>query len=334
MEIDKKIDKAGYINDLRAFKSYIEKSYQKDPRILLEKISKKPGMKIYCAGMGGSGIASDLLGIYLKKELEIITVKDYDFPFKLKEEDLVIISSYSGNTEEAISCFRAARRANAQILIIASGGKLIDQAKNTNTPYLDMPKNFQPRSTIPFSFFPLLRVFEELALVSSKEEEVKALIDYFERNTVESIAESMSEKFSEKTPIVYSSSKYYPVALRWKTQFNENAKIPAFANFFPELNHNELNSFFKDADKYHVVMLIFDDDIARMKKRMNTTKDVLLNQGVSVTALDIKGDFLTKIFSSVILGDFISYFTALRLGVDPSPVVVIEDFKRRMGPFI
>ena len=312
--------------------SDIINSYGSNPRNLLENIKKPP--KIYICGMGGSAIASDLLAMYLKEEVEIITIRDYALPPLTTKSDLVILSSYSGNTEESISCYRHARRIGCQILIHTSGGKLEDTAKQANIPIIYLSKGYPPRSALAMSFFLLLRVFEELGLVKKKKSEVDELVDYLNKTDFVALSTGLSEKLVGKVPLVYTSVSYSSVALRWKTQFNENAKTQAFSNVFPELNHNELESFKFNKDLFHVIILSFDDDISRMKKRMTNTKGALTTNGVSVTELNIKGKKLNKIFSSVLLGDWVSYLLALRLEVDPYPVEVIERFKRAMGPFI
>ncbi|MFT4261474.1 MAG: bifunctional phosphoglucose/phosphomannose isomerase [Candidatus Woesearchaeota archaeon] len=312
-----------------AVHSDIIQSYSSNPRNLLEKYDKPS--RIFICGMGGSAIVSDLLNIYLA-ELEIISVRDYFLPVTVKKDDLVIISSYSGNTEEAISCYRNARRIGCQVLIHTSGGKLEETAKQAGIPVIYLPKGYPPRSAVVPSFFLLLRVFEELGLVKSKKDDVDRLISYLQKTDFSALSIGLSQKLVGKIPIIYSSHNYYPIAYRWKTQFNENAKVAAFSNFFPELNHNELEGF--NLENVHVVMLSFDDDFSRMKKRISNTKNALTTNSVSVTELDIKGEKLNKIFSALLLGDHVSYYLALLLEVDPYPVDVIERFKRSMGPFI
>ena len=111
------------------------------------------------------------------------------------------------------------------------------------------------------------------------------------------------------------------------------SKIPAFSASLPELNHNELNGYVNASKDFHVFFLVFDDDFSRIKKRATITKELITSKGITATELEIKGGFLPKIFSSLLLGDWISYYTALKKGIDPTPVDIIEDFKRSMGPF-
>ena len=326
-----KFDKSNF-KRFFAIQNDIIQSYNSNPRNVLEDI-KKPS-KVYICGMGGSAIASDMLKIYLKKELEIITIRNYHLPETINKNDLVIISSYSGNTEESINCYRTARRLGVQIIIHTSGGKLAETASQARLALIKLPTGYPPRSALASSFFLLLRLFEDLGLITKKQEEVDALVDYIQKNNFENISMNLSEKLVNKIPLIYASENYYPVAYRWKTQFNENAKIAAFSGSYPELNHNELEGFSQNKELFHVISLTFDDDFSRMKKRINNTKQALTTNGISVTELEIKGSSLNKIFSAVLLGDWVSYFLALRLEVDPYPVAVIEKFKRSLGPFI
>ena len=332
LELQKK-DKKSFRKYLAHLHEDIRAAYSSNPRIHLENIKRTKDKKIFVCGMGGSGVATDLLSIYLE-EVQIIAVKNYSLPAIATDKDLVIISSYSGNTEEAISCYRSARRIGCDTLILSSGGKLRDIADKGRIPFISIPGGYPPRCAVAYMFFTILRIIEELGLIGSKKEEISELIDYLLKTDVESLAFNLSEKLEDKMPIIYSSEKYFGITARWKTQFNENAKMPAFANKFPELNHNELNGFSFYADQFYLIILSFDDDISRMKKRAKCTKQVLSKQGLNVTQLDIKGKLLNKIFSTVLLGDYLSYYTALRRSVDPTPVEVIEEFKKLMGPFI
>ena len=327
-----KKDSLNYKKFLKNLKDDIRKGYQENPRNILENI-KRDFNKVIVCGMGGSGIAADVLKIYLE-ETPIDVVKDYKLPLTVNKKDLVIISSYSGNTEEAISCFRDARRKELQSVILTSGGKLTETGLQTNTPVLKLPLGYPPRATLGYTFSYLIRILEELGIIKSKEKEIGGLIEYLSKKHLEKLAIDLSEKVVGKTPLIYASPKYYPIAYRWKTQFNENSKIHAFSSEIPELNHNELEGYNSGDKKYHVFLLVFDDDFSRIKKRTTITKEQISTKGVTATELEIKGNILAKIFSSILLGDWISYYTALKLGVDPTPVDFIEDFKKKMGPFV
>ena len=137
-----------------------------------------------------------------------------------------------------------------------------------------------------------------------------------------------------RTPLVYADQTFYPVAYRWKTQFNENAKTTAFSHAFSEMNHNELVAFSNRTGMYHAFFLSTDKEHRRIAKRISLAKDILQKKGVSVTEINIKGPLLKQMFTTILLGDITSYFLALRYETDPTPVPLIEQFKKDLGPFL
>ena len=131
------------------------------------------------------------------------------------------------------------------------------------------------------------------------------------------------------------SSKFYPLAYRFKTQINENAKIHAFAHEYSEFNHNEILGYENILAPHHVVVYRFDEDHRRIKKRMDIVRNLIAKYDVETTDIKLTGDrFLTKVYSTIILGDLVAYYLALRYKIDPSPVDIIESLKEQMGPFL
>jgi len=318
----------GFVADIRA-------AYNQQVRNIVQGIKKHPGMRIIHCGMGGSAIAAEVMRTYIWKEKFILeSVSDYTIPGELTNKDLVIISSYSGNTEEAQSCYRQARGVGAQVIVITSGGSLAEATSTGTLPLIKLPKGYPPRSALPHMFFTLLRVFEEIGLITKKTDEVQELIDKFRSQSLDDFAIDLSGKLYGKIPLIYSSNRFYSIAYRWKTQVNENAKSVAFSNKFPELDHNEITGFQIKNGIFHAVMLTSDADSSRMRKRMQISKELLQKNQVSVTELNVKGSVLTKIFTAIYAGDLTSYYLALRYHVDPLPVDTIEQLKRQMGPFI
>ena len=330
-----KYDISKYKKYMDNFVEDIKRAYNQQVRDIVSVINKNPGMRIVHCGMGGSAIAAEIMGAYLSKEDFILeSVTDYEIKGKLTNKDLVIISSYSGNTEEALSCYRQARRFGSQVILITSGGKLTEAASAGRVPLIKLPQGYPPRAALPFMFFTLLKVLEETAIITRRISEVQDLVNKLDGKALETFAIGLSEKLYGKVPLIYASSYFYPVAYRWKTQINENAKSVAFSNKFPELNHNEITGFETKNAIFHVVMLSTDSDPSRVRKRMQISKDLLQKNGVDVTELHVKGDLLNKIFTAVYAGDLTSYFLALRYRTDPLPVNTIEKLKREMGPFI
>lgn len=330
-----KYDPSRYKRYIDRFAEDIRGAYSQNVRETVSSIQKKPGMRIVMCGMGGSAIASLLMQSYLDtEELHFDVVSDYDIPGKLTRDDLVIIISYSGNTEEAMSCYKRVRREGSQLIIISVGGKLFDSVSQGRVPFVKLPKDYQPRAALPYMFFILLRVLEETALIPYKGEDVKSLLDHLHKQSLDSFAINLSEKLHGKIPIIYASNKFYPIAYRWKTQMNENAKTVAFSNQFPEMDHNELIGFLNKNGLFHAVIISTDEDQVRVRKKMNLSKELMQERDVDVTELHVKGNRLVKIFNTVLAGDLTSYYLALRYRTDPMPVTDIEMLKRKMGPYI
>jgi len=331
-----------YKYDVTKFKRFLDRfpedirsAYSQEVRNTVSGIKKNKGMRVIMCGMGGSAIAGDIIKSYLDSEDVLIeTVRDYSIPGKLTKDDFVILTSYSGNTEETLSCYRQVRREGAQLVVMTSGGKLEEAIISGRIPFIKLPKDIPPRAALPYMFFTLLRILEETALISPRNDDVNQLLEHLHRQSLSDFAIELSEKIYGKIPIIYASNKFYSIAYRWKTQVNENAKSVAFSNAFSELNHNEITGFETKNGLYHVIVISMDEDNARMKKRMTLSKEILQEKGINVTELNVKGNRLVKIFNAVLAGDLTSYYLALRYRTDPTPVTTIEMLKRKMGPFI
>ena len=289
------------------------------------------------AGMGGSHLAAGLLGI-CRPELDLIIHRDYGLPPLSKEAlagRLVIASSYSGNTEETVDAFEEAGKQGLARAAISVGGKLLQLAEESGVPYIQMPDTgIQPRSALGFSFKAHLSLMgEEEAL-----REASGLAETLRPMDYESAGRALAEKIRGRAPVVYTSSRNAAIGYTWKIKFNETSKIPAFANVFPELNHNEMTGF--DAvesigtlsQSFFIIILRDPDDHPRVLRRMDTAAKLLSDRGLSVETLALHGStVLDKIFASLILADWASYYTALGYGVEPEQVPMVEEFKKMIA---
>ncbi|PIN77694.1 bifunctional phosphoglucose/phosphomannose isomerase [Candidatus Woesearchaeota archaeon CG_4_10_14_0_2_um_filter_33_10] len=327
MDMANKTDKSNMINILESIPEQIAEAIKlaKDVKVT------DPVKRIMVAGMGGSAVSGDILKAYLRDKIDVTVNKDYSLPELAGKETLLFIVSYSGNTEETISAFRTAQRKNMNMVVITTGGKLEELSKISKTPCIIIPKGFQPRAALAYLFFPMLAVLYNSHFIDNPVEDIKNTIKALKNPKFKERAQDLAEKLVEKIPLIYSSEKMGVVAYRWKTQFNENAKIHAFCHVFPELNHNELVGYGNIKAGYHVVIIKDDDDYVKIKKRMDITKRLISEAGINVTEMVIKGDcFLTKLFSAIYLGDLTSYYLALKYGTDPTPVDVIEELKKEL----
>lgn len=332
------LDSSGVLSQYASIASNIKEAYELGDRFELP-ILKEPVDNIIFIGMGGSAISFDFLKSYLthlgiNKPLELI--RDYTLPNTITKNTLVFVASYSGNTEETITCYRSAYRITQNIISISSGGKLEEVCKMNKTPFIIVPTGFQPRTAaISYMLFPFLKALEKLNILPSQKNSVDKIISAVSKSKFKELAISISEKLVDKIPLIYSSTLMAPVAYRMKTQINENSKTHAFCHQYSEMNHNEILGFNILKANYHIITFKFDHDHRRIQKRMEIIKEMTNTKGIATTEIALSGDdFLVKLYSAVLIGDLTSIYLALRYKIDPTPIIMIEDLKKKLGPIV
>jgi glucose/mannose-6-phosphate isomerase len=299
---------------------------------------------IVVSGLGGSAIGGDLLRSYLSGDLKVpmIVNRNYSLPSFVNERSLVIISSYSGNTEETISSFNDAVKRKAKILCVTSGGDIKKIASKKRYPIIEIPGGLPPRAALGYSFFPMLIALYSLGFVKSKAAEIKETIIILRKKAAVysdlhgNRAMEIAEMLHGKLPLIYSATDRFDVInLRWRGQCEENAKTLAYGNVFPELNHNEIVGW--DVLKslmphMHVVMLRDIEDQGRIQLRMNITQKIVRDVADGVTEVRSEGkSLLARMFSLLHLGDWVSFYLAMMNGVDPTPVKKIDYLKDELA---
>jgi glucose/mannose-6-phosphate isomerase len=301
---------------------------------------------IVISGLGGSAIGGDLLRSYLAGEIDIpIAVsRHYFLPDYVNEHSLVIVSSYSGNTEETVSSHKDATKRKAKTLCITSGGTVKRFAEKWKQPIIQIPGGLPPRAALGYSFFPTLIAVSKLGFVKSKKNEILETISllkekakiYGDPESPDNKAFRIAQSLVGKLPVVYSSAdRFDTVNVRWRGQMSENAKTLAYGHVFPELNHNEIVGWevLKDImKKIHVILLRDDGDYARVQLRMKITKEVIREFADGITEVHSEGkSLLARIFSLLYLGDWVSFYLAMANGVDPTPVKKIDLLKEELA---
>ncbi len=303
---------------------------------------------IVVAGMGGSAIGGDLIRTFLSSKLQIPfqVCRNYVVPEYVDDETLVVVSSYSGNTEETLAALDDALARKAMIAAISTGGLLSDVSGVNDFPLIVVPAGLQPRAALGYSAVPLLIFFEKIGLIKNVAEELRQVIgqlkslreSYIEDVPVDqNPAKRLAVQIHGRLAIVYSGPTLTDaVALRWKGQICENSKNLAFANHYAEFNHNELVGWSETVEKHKdhliVIQLRDRDDHPQIVKRMDIVKGLIEQRGVPVIDVESKGDSpLTRMFSLIQLGDFLSYYLAVLNDVDPTPVKVIETLKNMLS---
>ena len=309
------------------------KQFEYEP--VIENSSKlKKYNKFIIVGMGGSNLAPELLKIK-SPYLDISSHRDYGLPAlepKTLKQSLIIASSYSGNTEETIDAYKLAIRKNFPVAVIAVGGKLLEFAKKDKKPYIQLPNTgIQPRSALGFNTKALLK------LIGMKEASREAgnLAKVLKSYELERVGKVIAKKLKGHIPVVYASFRNRAIAYNWKIKLNETGKVPAFINYFPELNHNEMTGFdVKDTTRdisknFYFLFLKDPGDHPKILKRMNVTERLYRERGLPVEVLIINGkNHFHKIFSSLLLADWTSYYTAMEYGVEAGEVPMVEEFKK------
>jgi len=298
---------------------------------------------------GGSSIAGGLLRSYLFDEIKmpIIINQGYNVPEFIDENSLVLVVTHSGNTEETLSAYKQAKGKKAFMICISSGGKLEELARNDNLPFIKVPADIgHPRRDIGYIFVPMLVVLTKLGLIEDKTEEIKDVIELLtelkgkyglEVPVENNIAKQIAMDLHGYIPLVYGSLDFYDsVAWRIKNQFGENSKLMAFYNVIPNLHHDEAVGWEMPEEllkKFHLLMLRDDKlDSDKIKKRKDITVELLKSRMGKVTELYAQGKGrLSRMFSLVYLGDFITLYTPIYRGVDPTPVNIINLFKKKMS---
>lgn len=299
--------------------------------------------KVVVSGMGGSALPVNLLQSYLADYFSqnkgkvaptiIIPNRSYSLPPESYDKCLNFLSSYSGTTEETVACFREAIENKLPSIGISHAGNIEKMCKETSTPFVKLPypfENFQPRMGTGYFFGVFYQILVNHGLAPDKGGEFIDSAKKLKENMsiFEEKGKEIAEKIKGKTPIIYASSKFSSIAMVWKIKINENAKTPAFWNFFPELNHNEMVGHTNPQAKFIAIMLRDRQDHPRNFKRYEITAKLINEKGIDTQIVDMDGeDAFYKMFSTILVGDFASYNLALTYNQDPTPVAMVEDLK-------
>ena len=312
-------------------------------KINLKQLKVKSFSSIIVSGLGGSAISGDLLQNYLGNELKLpySVNRNYSLPAYVNKDTLLIASSYSGNTEETIEVIKKGIKKKCSIIAITTGGTIGKIAKENNIPTVKLKKGYQPRYALGVSFFSLLKVFQELDLIQEQGKVVKKIISLWKSKGKEYSKErNYAYKIASGTlgfiPVIYSVADVTSaVGYRFKCQFNENSKLHAFNNVFPELNHNEVIGWetFQEKQLQTKVINIFDKSYhSQVKKRFKITSELIDKSGAEV--INIKSnenEFKVRLMDMIYLCDWITYYTAILRSKDPTEIENINILKKSLA---
>ncbi len=298
-------------------------------------------------GMGGSGFTGDIIKSLLENHIDIpvVVIKDYNLPNFINKNWLIFAVSYSGNTEETLSCVSQSLERGCQVVTVCSGGKLFEIAKDENLTHIHIPAGLQPRGAVGYLFFSTFLVMKKMNIIKIDDSEIEEALELVKQKskiynrtvlTEKNPAKKLALDMYGRLPVVYGVSGYLStIAYRWKSQINENAKCPCFYAEFPELNHNEIVGWqnLNDVIQKFVLIVFKDSSFSeKIKTRISTTVNLIQDCFDEVINVEIEGNsLLAKTLSTIFLGGIASVYLALLYKTDPTPVERISALKAELA---
>jgi len=314
----------------------------------LERIEPRRPRAFLLFGMGGSAIAGDLLRILADREgtVPVAVVRHYEPPSWVSPEDFLLFSSYSGETEETLSAYRALRRLGCRSAVLASGGTLARRAAEDGLPAAILPGGFPPRAALGYSFSALAHIAHHVGVLGDAGRRLEAAAETLQskaasafspdvvpsRNPAKQIAIRLTR---HPVMLVANHRSAEPVAWRWKGQLNENSKHLAWVSVLPEMNHNEVDGLVNPrafVGRVAAVLLRDESDHPRIARRFEWLAAYLRRRDIHVETVKLLGeDPMARMLGGVALGDYVSYYLALRNGADPSALPGVTALKRALS---
>ncbi len=303
---------------------------------------------VVIAGMGSSAIGADLLTAYCASlsPIPVSVHRDYSLPLFVRgTETLVICSSHSGNTEETLSAFEAARKAECRLIVVTTDGELAKRAQENNILVWSFEHKGQPRSAIGFLFGLLLAMFQRLGFIPDQKGAVDDAVASMKRSqgylkadviAAKNPAKRYAGQLMGRWVTIMGSDLMAPVARRWKGQLNEIAKAGANFDFLPEADHNTLagTTNHQETLNAHTITLFLraDSDHPRNRLRSDMTRQAFMLEGMNTDHVDARGNTpLAQIWTTILFGDYMAYYLAMAYGVDPTSTYTIDEFKRALS---
>ena len=348
LEYFKQLDTLNMLGEIDNLPDQLGYAYQLGLRHNLPEWNDAQIRQVVIAGMGGSAIGADLLASYCAPlaPIPVLVQRDYGLPFFARgAETLVICSSHSGNTEETLDAFEAARQADCRVVVVSTGGELARRARENNIPVWTFDHAGQPRAAVGFSFGLLLAMFQRLGFLPDQKEALDDAIASMKRSqprlqpdipAVKNPAKRYAGQLMGRWVTIIGAGLLSTVARRWKGQINEVAKAGANFEFLPEANHNTLAGTMHPQEVLnpHTMTLFLraPSDHPRNRLRTDLTKDAFMLEGMNTDFVDARGKTpLAHMWTLILFGDYVAYYLAMGYGVDPTPIQALVDLKKSMA---
>lgn len=292
---------------------------------------------LFYVGMGGSALVAEVFNNLYQDKQPLEIIRHYNLPKRASKKDLVIAASFSGNTEETLSGFFQAKEEKIPLLAFSHNGKLKKICEKEKISHITLPECIQPRYALGYFFGSLLALFYRLKLLPSQEKNLSSL-EKFLTQAAPKLAKqghTLADFFFKKIPLIYGAESIKSALKIFKIKINENAKAPAFYNVFPELNHNEMVGLQHLPSATALLLLENEHSHPRIKKRLKVfSKLTKLKNSKQLIIKNIKlpgKTIIEEVFAAILLGDYTSYYLAKKYKVDPVPVVMVEEFKKKLA---
>ena len=329
-------DRSNLLDDVLALPDHLSDALWRVESARIEPLDA-PGGLVVC-GMGGSAIGGDLAAVAFGNRLSrpLTTERGYELPFAMLPDRAVLCSSYSGDTEETIACYEAAEALGARRIVATTGGRLAKAARADGVPVIGLPAGLQPRAAVGYLF----TVAAEVAALTGAAPGIRTEIDSAGAHLREVApalverAEELAAQLTGSVSVIYGADLTVPVALRWKTQVNENAKLPAFTASLPEADHNEIEGWdgAPEVGRMSAIFLEDRDQHPRVRQRFDVTAAMVEPAAHHVARIETEGESRTeRLLWAVMLGDLLSLQFAAARGVDPSKIEYIDRLKEELG---
>ncbi len=328
------VDSAGQLDDVLALPDHLADALWRVESARLERFECSG---IVVCGMGGSAIGADLAKAAVGDRLTrpLLTVRGYDPPSSLPADHAFLCSSYSGNTEETLACYAAAEALGARRFAATTGGELADAARRDGVPVIGIPSGLQPRAAVGYMFTAAVEIAALGGACDGLHTEIDTAAARLAENRDALVRRSaeVAGQLEGTIPVVFGAELTAPVAVRWKTQINENAKAPAYAQELPEADHNEIVAWSKAGPAPLSAVFLTDcDQHPRLRARFAVTADLMAPAASAVVSIETEGATPTeRLLRAVMLGDLVSLQLAAQRGVDPTPVDVITALKSELA---
>jgi glucose/mannose-6-phosphate isomerase len=307
-------------------------------RIETARLEPAESAGLMVCGMGGSAIGGDLAAAALGDRLTkpVVTVRGYELPSWTTPGWTVLCSSYSGKTEETLACFEAAEVLGARRLVLSTGGPLVERAREAGVPVIAPPGIYQPRVAVAYMFVAAVEAAALAGAAPRIHTEIDAAAAFLEREreVLQERAREIAAGLDGAAPaVIYGADLTAPVAHRWKTQLNENAKLPSFYSELPEADHNEVCGWAGEAAGRMAAILIEDcDQHPRERRRFDLTAEIAAEDAAAVVRVETEGETrVERLFWATLLGDLVSLQIAEELGVDPEQIEALDRIKEGMS---